>query len=88
MLVSVKLQNNCILTYALLDKSSQGTFIDDELLSFLGTVFPETDINVKTFNGKEVCKTKVVEGLQVCGIEYYNTIYGFKWKKELKILIS
>ena len=60
------------MTYALLDNCSQGTFIDDDLLSHLGSNFPETELSVKTLTGLEVSTTKVVEGLQVCGRSFDN----------------
>ena len=70
--VCVKLNQNSILTYALLDNCSQGNFIDDGLLSHLGSNFPETELSVKTLTGQEVSTTKVVEGLQVRGRSFDN----------------
>ena len=67
--VSIKLNQNRVLTYALLDNCSQGTFIDSDLLSKLGSNFPETELSVRTLNGEEVSRAKVIEGLQVCGAD-------------------
>lgn len=63
--VYVKFQQNNIMTYALLDNCSQGTFIDEELLSYLGSNFDETDLSVTTLIGHEVSRSKVFNGLQV-----------------------
>ena len=60
------------MTHALLDNCSQGTFIDDDLLSHLGSNFPETELSVKTLTGLEVSTTKVVEGVQVRGRSFDN----------------
>ena len=65
--VHVRLHENYVTTYALLDNCSQGTFIDEELLSNLGSNFTETELSVKTLTGHEISKSKVVNGLQVCG---------------------
>ena len=39
------------LIYSLLHNRNQGTFIDEDLLSYLGSNFDETDLAVKTLTG-------------------------------------
>ena len=66
--VNVRFNNETVLTYALLDNCSQGTFIDDELLSYLNVKFEETNLSVKTLTGQETIRCKVSNGLEVKGI--------------------
>jgi len=65
--ICVKYNEKCVLTYAMLDNCSTGTFIDEELLSLLGSNFANTNICVKT-TGHEASKSKIVNGLKVRGI--------------------
>ena len=54
-----------VLTHALLDSCSQGTFISDELLQNLNIEGVPTEITVKTLNGEQTDKSKLVTGLMV-----------------------
>lgn len=52
-------------TYALLDSCSQGTFIDERLISHLGVSGRDTSITVKTLNGEHTGRSQVIDGLKV-----------------------
>lgn len=56
-----------ILTFALLDNCSQGTFIHEELLSCLGLKGTESEITVKTLTGEQTEKSSLLNGLLVKG---------------------
>ena len=58
-----------IMTYALLDNCSQGTFVDESLVSRFNTKLEETDLSVNTLNGTETSTSKIVVGLQVRGVK-------------------
>ena len=57
-----------ILTYAMLDNCSQGSFIHDVLLEQLGANGIKTTLNLKTLNGERSENTLAIEGLKVCGV--------------------
>ena len=56
-----------VLTYALLDDCSQGTFIDEDLIDCLGIDGVDTEILVNTLTGKNTQKSKLIHGLMVKG---------------------
>jgi len=56
-----------VLTYALLDNCSQGTFIDQELLASLSLDCSKTEITVKTLTSQVTESLDVVDGLSIKG---------------------
>ena len=55
-------------TYAMLDNCSQGTFVKRKSNKWFQNVRNTTSITVKTLNGEETVKTKVIKGLKVAQI--------------------
>ena len=51
--------------YAMLNNCSQGTFIKENIQKKLGAVGRETDITVKTLNGKQSMKSTAISALRV-----------------------
>ena len=68
-MVPIKLRcrqnNKSISTFALLDKCSQGTFVDDSLLKKMGATGPTTSITVSTINGDKQITSKIIKNLEV-----------------------
>ena len=56
-----------VMTYALLDNCSQGTFVHKDLVSCLGIKGVDTTITVKTLNGQESELSEAVTGMMVRG---------------------
>ena len=52
-------------TYAMLDCSSQGNFIDSELAKKLRTEGTMTIMKIKTINGEEIQETEAISDLKV-----------------------
>ena len=52
-------------TFALLDTSSQGTFVTDNLLKKLGLSGARTSINIRTLNSNKKVTSSLIEGLMV-----------------------
>ena len=67
--VPVNLTYSCsgktVKTHALLDSCSQGTFMLEKLLRYLGVNGLKTSITIKTVNGEVNNKTTLAEGLKV-----------------------
>ena len=57
-----------LLTHALLDSCSQGSFVCDDVLTEMKIEGIPTQITIKTLNGEETSKSTLVKGLSVKGI--------------------
>ena len=57
-----------IISYAMLDNCSQGSFIHDNLVKELGVHGMKTTLNLKTLHGKKTESTMVVEDIKMTGI--------------------
>ena len=60
-------QGKDVLTYAMLDNCSQGSFIQEALVKKMQTSGRKTTLNLKTLNGERSESTTAIEGLQVAG---------------------
>lgn len=63
-----------IITYAMLDNCSTGTFTTNETLKKLNLEGTNTKITIRTINGSKVQDTKVVTGLVVSDVNGNNCI--------------
>ncbi len=72
--VKLKSNNKEILTYAMLDSCSTGTFISEEAFSQLETQGTDTTVMIRTMNGPSVHDSKVVTGLIVTSLNDENSI--------------
>ena len=79
-IVPVKVhQANCdkeVLTYALLDENSQGTFIQNSIIDALEVQTRDALIITQTINGSSTFKAQAVEGLTVEPLEDFQNVYG------------
>ena len=60
-------QGKDVLTYAMLSKCSQGSFIQEALVKKMQTSGRRTTLNLKALNGERSESTTAIEGLQVAG---------------------
>lgn len=71
-IVPVKVQSDIlkreVLTYAILDGCSQGSFMHKELVKELLLLGGSNTLNLKTLNGKKYESTKIIEGVDVRGV--------------------
>ncbi|XP_028418430.1 uncharacterized protein LOC114543776 [Dendronephthya gigantea] len=72
--VRLKSNNKEIITYAMLDSCSTGTFITEEALKRLDGNGTNTRVMIRTMNGPRMHDTKVVTGLVVSDLNGANTI--------------
>ena len=63
-----------ILTYAMLNNCSQGSFVQEALVQKMQTPGRKTILNLKTLNGERSESTKAIEGLQVAGSKNGSTL--------------
>ncbi len=75
-IVPVKLiaDNREVITYAMLDSCSTGTFILDDVRKQLQVEGTDTNVLVNTMNGSKVHQTKVVTGLIVTDLNGNNQV--------------
>ena len=59
-------------TFALLDNCSQGTFVDESLLSELNVTGPTTTVGISTINGNSRMTSKIITGIEVAS----STLHG------------
>ena len=68
--VSVRIRheksNKEVISFAMLDACSQGTFSTNKLMKDLGIEGTRTYINIKTLNGQEKQSTHILDGIKVC----------------------
>ena len=62
-------QGKDILTYAMLDNCSQGSFIREALVKKMQTSGRKRTLNLKTLDGERSESTIAIEGLQVAGLK-------------------
>ena len=58
--------NKKIISFAMLDACSQGTFSTNKLMKDLGIEGTRTSINIKMLNGQERQSTYILDGIKVC----------------------
>ena len=63
-----------VLTYAMLDACSTGSFVLEDIVSGLGVKGADTQLMVKTVNGTKLYDAKVLNGLVVSDLKGDNTI--------------
>ena len=63
-----------VLTYAMLDVCSTGSFVLEEILSSLGVKGADTQLMVTTINGTKLYDAKVLNGLVVSDLKGDNTV--------------
>lgn len=75
-IVPVRLRNNDkeIITYAMLDSCSTGTFISEDAIRRLEAKGTDTKVRIRTMNGPRIHGTKVVTGLVVSDLNGGNFI--------------
>ncbi|XP_074606450.1 uncharacterized protein LOC141859501 [Acropora palmata] len=73
-LVKLKAAESEVVTYAMLDNCSSGTFIHEDVATTLGVEGADTKLMVKTVNGPVLLDTKVLSGLIVSDINGSNSI--------------
>ena len=64
---------NEVLTYAMLDSCSQGSFIQEDLIKELQLSGRKTTLNLKTLNGERTESTVLIEGMDVKGVSGNNS---------------
>lgn len=75
-IVPVKLRSNEkeIITYAMLDSCSTGTFISEDAMERLEAKGADAKVMIRTMNALRIHDTKVVTGLEVSSLNNTNTI--------------
>ena len=73
-LVKLKANGKEIITYAMLDNCSTGTFVREDLSKELEVVGTETNLVIKTINGTEFHNTTVFMDLVVSDVDGDNSI--------------
>ena len=63
-----------VLTYAMLDACSTGSFVLEDIVSSLGVEVTDTQLVVKTVNGTKLHDAKVLNGLVISDLKGDNTI--------------
>jgi len=63
-----------VLTYALLDACSTGSFVLEDIISSLGVKGTDTQLMVKTVNGTKLYHAKVLNELVVSDLKGDNTV--------------
>ena len=58
--------NKEVISFAMLDACSQGTFSTNKLMKDLGIEGTKPSINIKTLNGQERQSTYILDGIKVC----------------------
>ena len=64
---------NEVLTYAMLDSCSQGSFIQEDLIKELQLSGRKTTLNLKTMNGERTESNVLIEGMDVKGVSGNNS---------------
>ena len=72
--VRIKGMENGIITYAMLDSCSTGTFISEDLYNELGVQGTDTQVMIRTMNGPRLHDSTVVTGLLMSDLNDENTI--------------
>ena len=73
--------NKEVISFAMLDACSQGTFSTNTLMKDLGIEGTRTSINIKVLNGQERQSTYVLDGIKVCRL----TPEADKYQKWIKL---
>ena len=83
--VPVRIQNEKsnkeVISFAMLDAYSQGTFSTNKLMKDLGIEGTRTSINIKMLNGQERQSTYILDGIKVCRL----TPEADKYQKWIKL---
>ena len=72
--VKLKVEGRGVITYAMLDNCSTGTFIRDDVREELEVVGMETNLVIKTINGSEFHNTTVLTDLVVTDLDGNNSV--------------
>ena len=73
--VKLKAAGSEVLTYAMLDTCSTGTFILEDVAASLGLSGVDTKLMIKTVNGSELLDTKALNGLIASDLNGNNSIH-------------